>query len=86
MHLVPKTYTIFSFADFVDAKLSLASAHVFLVFQLMMDTLTFRHWPLTSQLHSTYKPQPSSSLLTPSQTAKRAFIEILFIFCNFTDI
>jgi len=51
-----KPYAVFSFANFVDAKLSLAGAHFFLSFQLVVDALTFCQWPLSSRLqqkHST---------------------------------
>jgi len=46
------TYAISSFADFVDAELTLASTHVFLSLELMVDALTFCHWPLAPRLHS----------------------------------
>ena len=45
------THAVFSFADFVDAKLSLTSAQFFLMFELVVDALAFCHRSLTSRLH-----------------------------------
>jgi len=56
------TYAVFSFANFVDAELSLTSTQFFLVLQLMVNTLSF------SQRSQWLQRQQSIQAITTSVT------------------
>jgi len=45
-HVKSTTYTVSSFADLVDAELSLTRTHFLLTLQLVMYALAFCHWSI----------------------------------------